>query len=49
METFIVLQAIWDTFLIFLAAVGLSVIDSFLACLFMSEEEIEDFLNKYGI
>mgnify|MGYP000449879651 CR=1 FL=1 len=46
METFLVLQVIWDTFLIFLFALGLSTVISLIACYTMSEEQIETFLEK---
>ena len=48
MDTFIVMQAIWDTFQIFILALGISIVFSVIATLTMSEEQIEDFIKKYG-
>ena len=48
METFLVLQAIWDTFLIFLFALGLSTVIAIIATICFTEEQIETFLKKYG-
>ena len=48
METFLVMQAIWDTFLILLFALGISVLIAIVAAVCFSEEQIETFINKYG-
>tara|TARA_B100000941_G_C28308960_1_gene450466 strand:+ start:538 stop:690 length:153 start_codon:yes stop_codon:yes gene_type:complete len=48
METFLVLQAIWDTFLILLLATGISTFIAIIASICFTEEQIETFLDKYG-
>ncbi len=49
METFIVLQVFWDMFLILIAATVASITISYLASIFFTEEQITNFLNKYGV
>ncbi|QDP63452.1 MAG: hypothetical protein GOVbin703_199 [Prokaryotic dsDNA virus sp.] len=48
METFLVMQAIWDTFLILVSALGISVLIAIIATICFTEEQIETFLDKYG-
>ena len=48
METFIVLQVIWDMTMILLFSIGVSLLIGLLAHVFFTEEQIINFLNKYG-
>ncbi len=48
-ETFLVLQALWEIFLVALFSLGLSFVLATLAPYFFTEKQIEDFLNKYGV
>ncbi len=44
--TFIVLQTLWDLFLICTASVAVSIAISYIATLVWTEEQIENWLNK---
>jgi hypothetical protein len=48
MEIFIVLQVLWEMFLVFMFAVGLTVICAKIAPFFFTEKQIETFLNKHS-
>tara|TARA_B100001250_G_C19577172_1_gene690311 strand:- start:218 stop:364 length:147 start_codon:yes stop_codon:yes gene_type:complete len=46
METFLVLQVLWEFFLVTLFALGLTFVLATIAPFFFTEKQIEDFLNK---
>ena len=49
MDFFMVAQAVWDTFIIFVFSFILSVVFSYATYLIFGQEKVESFLNKYGI